>query len=101
MHVISSILRCNNDTDLLFWCPGCNRAHGIRHGNVDDGPKWEWDGNITKPTITPSILVRWSYGDPPVNHICHSYINDGMIIFLDDCTHTSVNSTVELPDWPL
>jgi hypothetical protein len=31
--------------------------------------------------------------------VCHSFIQEGSIIFLDDCTHTLRGQTVPLPEW--
>jgi hypothetical protein len=30
--------------------------------------------------------------------VCHSFITDGFIQFLDDCTHPLAGQTVEIPD---
>lgn len=39
---------------LLFICPcGCGSMGGVRFKGPS--PKWDWDGNIENPTITPSI----------------------------------------------
>jgi hypothetical protein len=38
----------------------------------------------------------------PIPTVCHSYVTDGKIRFLDDCTHELAGKTVELedvPDW--
>lgn len=49
------------------WCPGCQDAHKI---NVvsEDGSKdpitWDWDGNLERPTFSPSILCGHSV------HLC-------------------------------
>ena len=101
---------------LMFNCPGCGMSHAP---NVlpGDGPVWGWNESMDKPTFTPSILVRWTQGDPPVTPenfkeyqanpwpqtdkemICHSFVTDGKIQFLDDCTHDLKGKTVELPNW--
>lgn len=31
--------------------------------------------------------------------VCHSYVRDGKIEFLADCTHKLKNQTVEIPEW--
>ena len=120
MGELSPILRNVEDNGLLFWCPGCNMAHYVPVGN-GTGPRWGWNGSADKPTFTPSILIRtghyvpshqgeecWcSYNiehpeeeDPYVCSICHSFVTDGMIQFLGDCTHHLANQTVDLPVWP-
>jgi hypothetical protein len=32
--------------------------------------------------------------------VCHSFVSEGVIQFLDDCTHSLVGQSVELPPWP-
>ncbi|SHL43010.1 hypothetical protein SAMN05216428_102382 [Nitrosospira sp. Nsp11] len=111
-QVISTV---GDDGKLLFWCPGCDRTHGIQHGE-GKGPRWDWNGDVRRPTITPSILVRRTKltvsdeeamtraaaGEkelPHVETICHSFITDGRIQFLTDCTHTLAGQTVDLPNY--
>lgn len=31
---------------------------------------------------------------------CHSYLRDGQLEFLADCTHALAGKTIALPDWP-
>ena len=87
----------------LFLCPGCNEVHQVHTATPSDatGAKWSFNGDVEKPTISPSLLVRWPDNIKPDN-VCHSFIKDGMIQFLSDCTHSLAGQTVELPDfkWP-
>ena len=106
---------------LIFWCPGCKGNHRITiKGANPDG--WEWNGDLEKPTTTPSILVQttrmtekgktdhkvWAeegfpkrdgkaFDSEPV--VCHSFVNDGQIRFLNDCTHELAGQTVDIPNW--
>ena len=116
MGQLSRVLRNAQDNMLLFWCPGCDGAHGITVGE-GSGPRWSWNGNVDKPTFTPSILVRSQTWTPPVNAenhaewqrapwpqtnvatVCHSFVTDGRIQFLNDCTHALAGQTVDLPPW--
>jgi hypothetical protein len=80
----------------VLWCPACDTAHGIKF------PVWSFDGNFEKPTITPSIKA-WHPAVPAENipeFICHSYVANGRIQFLTDCTHALRGQTVDLPEWP-
>ena len=80
-----------------FNCPGCKYKHGFyvdRAGHT--GAKWDFNGDIEKPTVSPSILMTTTYAGAP--HICHSFITNGMIQFLGDCTHAMAGLTVELPE---
>lgn len=107
MGQLSSKLRNTADNGLAFWCPGCRGAHRIQHG-AGQGPRWGWNGDVERPTFTPSVLVRTGRavdplfvpeeGDPP--EVCHTFVTDGRIQFLGDCTHALAGQTVDLPDWP-
>ena len=103
MSQLSPILRDSIGNGLMFWCPGCNKPHRIQHGS-GEGPRWGWNGDVNKPTFTPSVLVTYDGidagkdGAPP--SVCHSFVNDGRIQFLGDCTHALANQTVDLPRWP-
>lgn len=85
-----------DEPDLMcFDCPGCGMSHAIRIRRGDGRrPSWEWNGSMTAPTFSPSILVRWTRrGEPKV---CHSFVRDGSIEFLGDCTHPLAGRTVPL-----
>jgi len=74
----------------IFQCPGCEYSHGVRVKGPE--PRWNWNGDADKPTVTPSVLARGTV-------LCHSFITDGKIRFLDDCEHALKGQTVEIPDW--
>lgn len=83
-----------------FWCPGCDQVHAIIHG--DSMRVWAWNGDLDLPTFMPSVLVRLDVS-PPNQHlseVCHSFVTDGRIQFLGDCTHELAGQTVDLPEWP-
>lgn len=119
MGALSKVLRSGQGGALSFWCPGCKCAHTIYHG-AGTGPRWGWNGNAEKPTFTPSVLVRsghhvpghdsggcWCtfYKEHPETPehdrfkcgVCHSFVTDGRIQFLGDCTHSLAGQTVDLP----
>ena len=90
-----------------FKCPGCKDEHHI----PTVGEKaWGFNGSLDAPTFTPSILVR---GFVPITDedrdrimagedvhrrpfCCHSFVTDGRIQFLGDCTHALAGQTVKL-----
>lgn len=93
------------------------RVNGTR---MENGAGWGWNGSMDKPTFTPSILVRskemtakgwrdhesWTNKEiecpdqfDSIDTVCHSFVTDGKIQFLGDCTHKLAGQTVELPDW--
>lgn len=105
MGQLGSKLRSVQGGAVAFKCPGCNSMHRIVvSGSVR--PRWGYNGDPDRPTFIPSILIRTgravdpSYepepDDPP--EVCHSFVTDGRIRFLDDCTHKLAGKTVELPD---
>lgn len=81
---------------LYFECPGCDLAQGISHG-AGGGPRSGWKGNLDALTFTPSVPVRYTLPDGP--RVCHSFVSEGRIQFLEDCTHHLARKTVDLPDW--
>jgi hypothetical protein len=80
------------DNHYAFHCPGCGHAHAVTVNGKKNGSNasWEWNGSMDKPTFTPSLNV--------VGY-CHSFVRDGNIQFLSDCTHKLAGQTVEIPDW--
>lgn len=109
-----AILRHCKDGDreydlLWFQCPGCDEHHAVK---VNAPGSWGWNGSQEAPTITPSILVRGTKpitdeeaerilrGErfEPIQTICHSFVTDGRILFLNDCTHALAGQTVDLPE---
>lgn len=102
--VLSPILRKVGDR-LAICCPGCN-SHHVINVFADRGPRWTWNNSADRPTFTPSLLVTYNGPDagmdqsdghraPPA--VCHSFVTDGRIQFLGDCTHHLVGQTVDLP----
>lgn len=77
----------------LWHCPGCDGVH-----QCDD--RWAWNGSKVAPTFRASVLVRMLEQDGVTERErCHSYVTDGRIAFLSDCTHELKGQEVELPDW--
>lgn len=115
----------NNGTAKVveFHCPGCDEVHhvwvnGSEHPN---GSCWGFNNDFSQPTFSPSILIRSGHYAPHFNKekdscwctynrehpeepvsfecgICHSFVNNGKIQFLTDCTHKLAGQTVDLPE---
>lgn len=68
----------------------------ITHGTREGSPCWTWNGSTDSPTLRPSVLSRVTLGDREV--ICHSWVTDGQVQFLGDCTHSLAGQTIELLD---
>lgn len=106
------VLRSLMGGRVAFFCPGCKEIHQVRvQGLVEGpGPIWSFNGNPDKPTFSPSILVTWNEpSDVPEEfddttkdkkHICHSYVINGEIRFLNDCTHNLAGQHVKLEPCP-
>ena len=91
------------EAGLNFWCPGCDEMHSIRTESPHSN--WSWNGDEVKPIIKPSILVtrpanptaEETFAEYRKAVVCHSFVTDGTIQFLGDCTHTLANQTVPIP----
>lgn len=117
MGLLSSKLRNTQDDGLTFWCPGCDEPHNV------NAIGWNWDGNVERPTFSPSILIRSGHyarhfnpandvcwctynrehpedAAPFTCRVCHSFVKEGRVQFLGDCTHALAGQTVDLPDLP-
>ncbi len=117
MSQISKKLRDIDGDGLQYWCQGCEISHVIWHGE-GNSPRWGWNGDVDRPTFTPSVLVRRTMHCPPVTpenyeewkanpwtqhdveQVCHTFIKDGQVQFLGDCTHQFAGQTLDLPDLP-
>jgi len=75
----------------IFYCPGCKHSH-VYHVCEDGSDKlWVFNNDIEKPTFRPSLLNRKS-----VSEVCHLFVTNGQIQFLNDCTHAFAGKTVDL-----
>lgn len=96
-------------------CPGCGYHHVIfTKKPSNSGSRWDFNGDFEKPTFSPSLLIHTGHyatgekkedcllckEDVNACRVCHSFIRDGRIQFLDDCTHKLKGQTVDLPDIP-
>lgn len=100
-----------------FWCPGCQMRHQV-------STAWSFNGDLEHPTFQPSVLVRsghyartppvmgecycdWNERYPDKEPLamycvrCHSFVTNGKIQFLPDCSHALAGQTVDLPDFPV
>jgi hypothetical protein len=88
--------RANGYDGYMVWCPGCECAHVFYTVNAPGKPTWKFNGNVEKPTFEPSMLVTWQEGEERKQHVCHSFVRDGQIQFLADCTHKLAAQTLNL-----
>ncbi len=102
-HPVAIVRGCTHETfsysRILVWCPGCESLKSLPikgSGNMP-GPSWGFDGNLTAPTLAPSIMTRYVRGP---EHICHSFLRAGVWDFLDDCTHSLKGQKVPVVPLP-
>ena len=81
---------------LLFNCLGCDLPHSVRV--LGPEPVWQFNGDWERPTLAPSIRARWTHGPENSPRVCHSFVKDGRIQYLADCTHALAGQTVDLPE---
>lgn len=94
---MSKAHKTNVEGHYIIFCPACGRGHILDQ-------RWKFEGTLDNPTFSPSLLCNGhikeaiTYASGYVVHRCHSYIRDGKIEYLGDCTHDMKGQTVEIPD---
>lgn len=84
---------------IQYYCPGCKSIHWLPYNYVScETPSWMFNNDFDKPTLHPSILSTAGRGELPPD-ICHHFVRDGKIQYLDDCTHDLKGQTVEMEDF--
>jgi hypothetical protein len=95
---------------IWFWCQGCETHHSyrIRNAKGESGPIWAWNGDMDKPSFTPSLLIRSvrprdgkvnpDGSFDPVDLRCHLLLTNGQINYCGDCTHGLKGQVVSLPE---
>lgn len=90
-----------------FFCPGCLLFQKVLHPewdeekvksfslhmiNVETVHSFNYD--MDNPTFYPSLL--WNL--PSLGLVCHSYVENGIIRYLADCTHPLKGQEISLPE---
>lgn len=101
---------------VVFYCRGCRCHHGVQTDQAQPNPltgaRWLWNGSLDSPTFSPSILVRGTMPITDDEHarimngehidpkplVCHSFVRNGRIEYLSDCTHEFAGQTLDLLD---
>lgn len=80
-----------------FFCLGCKCLHLV-------DSRWKYNYNAEKPTFKPEL--RFKVGPMPEGHVfagkifdCHAQIKDGIIQYLDGCSHDMKGAAIYLPDF--
>ena len=112
---LSNVLRSGENPNkcgrqLIFYCPACESNHVVNIEGIDSMyPQWVFNGDVNKPTISPSVLVRWTEPSDKeeefedrtkdINKVCHFFIRNGKIEFCGDCTHKLSGQTVDMVEY--
>lgn len=106
MSKVSAFLRHgvdgNGDEWFGHWCPGCKYAH-LFYVNRAKTPCWTFDGNLEKPTFSPSMrsfTPANAERGRPERTLCHYILTAGVINFLPDSTDHELRGEVPLPPFP-
>lgn len=118
---LSKVLYQHSQYLLSIYCPACKDLHTFAI-DPNKSPCWTYNNNPERPTFRNSMDVKTGHyvaGQPQLPNCkycnlakedgeesncyhCHSFVTDGKIWFLDDCTHKLKGQTVDLspiPDW--
>lgn len=76
-----------------YRCPGCKHDHTV------PAKRWNWNGDLDKPTLSPSVKHYYiSPKDGREITTCHYHIINGWIEYCNDCQHELNGQKVELPE---
>ena len=85
-----------------FYCPGCKHQHV--YSICSDGSGWQFNGNMGKPSFTPSLLNSMKIKNEITGvydiekERCHLFVTDGKIIYCGDCSHELSGQTIEMSE---
>lgn len=104
LHIVRKCYNQNREfLGHMIHCPACGNGHLF-------DSRWTFNGNMEKPTFRASMLVKGTVPITDEEHaivmaggkitpkplVCHSFVTDGMMEFLSDCTHHLAGKTVAL-----
>jgi hypothetical protein len=93
---MSKLLYNETDSSYEIYCPGCNTKHKV-FTKLSAGctQVHKFDGNLEKPTFSPSVLI--DYGLDAVNNrrVCHFFVSEGSLNY-QNCFHIFKNREVPL-----
>lgn len=106
---VSALLR-RGSTGYFHWCPACEMMHPLPDGKDSPGGGWQFNGNVDRPTFTPSFkqtYVHWTGGiaedgrglGEKQDRVCHYIITNGLIQFCSDSWHGR-SDIVAMPSIP-
>lgn len=74
-----------------YECPACKHTHHV------PSERWNWNGDVQRPTLHPSVRHYYIEDDGRQVTVCHYFVRDGRIEFCSDCPHAYAGKTVDLP----
>lgn len=97
-QVAHPIVQGNRLIGYAIECPACKNGHLFytEIPNPRNGAKWVMTGTLESPTFSPSIVVTCDSCNNGLKQVCHSFVEDGHIRYLDDCTHEFRGKRVRL-----
>ena len=80
-----------------YTCPGCKHEHTV------PAKRWNWNGSVDKPTLSPSVRHFYTKISPETGKsievtTCHNHVKNGVIEYCGDCQHSFSGTKVELPN---
>lgn len=87
------VLRPAKSGGYFHHCPGCNEPHRLPEG-------WHFNGDLVRPTFSPSFKHTWRYGGGRTERCCHYIVTAGMLHFCGDSTHALAGQIVSIPQLP-
>lgn len=99
-RVLHTVVKTPEDVtspSFLFWCPGCQCAHGVwcASANPTTGAVWTFNGNMDKPTFSPSLKIEGGLRNGE-NGVCHVIVTDGILNYCGDSTHDLSGQSVPM-----
>lgn len=85
---------------VAWFCPACRYCHSVQTAG---SPRWDWNGDCVRPTVSPSVLHYINDDDGQRKTICHYFIRDGRIEYCSDSPHGLAGQSVDLlpvDEWP-
>lgn len=89
------------EESVWFWCSPCDTHHRFVTKRADgappQSPQWGWNGDLDKPTFTPSLFCNRDATPEDIAlgaHRCHLFLREGMVQYLNDCSHSAAGTTV-------
>ena len=103
------------EPDFLFFCPACRCGHAFWTVERNRCKAiWTFDGNMERPTFSPSLKITREIWTPPVTgenlaewrkapwkqtkvaHVCHLFVKAGRIEYCSDSSHEFAGKTVDM-----